>query len=176
VAHSVEDSCVTWLYGPLYTAIDPVPPAKAATMEDRLNLDLQTKARPAMPSSPNSFSVAVLRNNSFFALHHTVAGRRSFTGSTGSSARTGEVEHRRQEASDQEQKTIGRRYTTSDRTARRCAELKHILLDRSSAAVLCVYAFHLCCPADDARTATSSSILLAGIACAAYTRHTKARP
>ncbi|KAF9512657.1 hypothetical protein BS47DRAFT_1038573 [Hydnum rufescens UP504] len=34
----LKDSDVTWLYGPLHTAADPVPPAKVATTEDRLDL------------------------------------------------------------------------------------------------------------------------------------------
>ena len=35
----LKDSDVTWLYGPLHTAVDPVPAPKAATAEDYLGLD-----------------------------------------------------------------------------------------------------------------------------------------
>lgn len=39
VIRRLKDSDVTWLYGPLHTAVDPVPAAKAATAEDYLGLD-----------------------------------------------------------------------------------------------------------------------------------------
>lgn len=34
----LKDSDVTWLYGPLHTAVEPVPPPKVATADDRLGL------------------------------------------------------------------------------------------------------------------------------------------
>jgi len=34
----LKDSDVTWLYGPLHTAVEPVPPPKVATAEERLGL------------------------------------------------------------------------------------------------------------------------------------------
>lgn len=34
----LKDSDVTWLYGPLHTAVEAVPPPKVATAEERLNL------------------------------------------------------------------------------------------------------------------------------------------
>ena len=35
----LKDSDVTWLYGPLHTAVEPVPPPKVATAEERLGLN-----------------------------------------------------------------------------------------------------------------------------------------
>ncbi|KAK4051241.1 protein phosphatase regulator [Microbotryomycetes sp. JL201] len=35
----LKDSDVTWLYGPLHTNVDAVPPPKESTMSDRLNLE-----------------------------------------------------------------------------------------------------------------------------------------
>lgn len=35
----LKDSDVTWLYGPLHTSVDPVPPPKEATTSDRLGLE-----------------------------------------------------------------------------------------------------------------------------------------
>lgn len=42
----LKDSDVTWLYGPLHTAVEPVPPAKVASVDERLGIvraDSQTK-------------------------------------------------------------------------------------------------------------------------------------
>ena len=48
----LKDSDVTWLYGPLHTAVDPVPLRKAATAEERLGLATSH-------TSPNSGSKTV---------------------------------------------------------------------------------------------------------------------
>ncbi|KAA1094620.1 hypothetical protein PGT21_026851 [Puccinia graminis f. sp. tritici] len=48
----LKDSDVTWLYGPLHTAVDPVPPAKISSIQDRFNLDGQPQSTP--PSQPPS--------------------------------------------------------------------------------------------------------------------------
>jgi hypothetical protein len=63
--HRLKDSDVTWLYGPLHTAADPVPPPKVATTEERYNLVNASGKKPIlkhrsiwealtipMPSSP----------------------------------------------------------------------------------------------------------------------------
>ncbi|KZP01505.1 hypothetical protein CALVIDRAFT_532267 [Calocera viscosa TUFC12733] len=39
----LKDSDVTWLYGPLHTAADPIPPPKEATLGDKLGLDEQSQ-------------------------------------------------------------------------------------------------------------------------------------
>ncbi|KAH9823227.1 hypothetical protein DFH28DRAFT_1118618 [Melampsora americana] len=59
----LKDSDVTWLYGPLHTAVDPVPPAKMSSLQDRFNLDGQvpsanTLSGSALPSRSGS-SVSV---------------------------------------------------------------------------------------------------------------------
>lgn len=52
--HRLKDSDVTWLYGPLHTAVEPVPAPKAATAEDYLGLDKSTgkKRRPEITVKP----------------------------------------------------------------------------------------------------------------------------
>ena len=52
----LKDSDVTWLYGPLHTAVDPVPIKRAATAEDYLGLD-KTRARGPGRSSKGSLPV-----------------------------------------------------------------------------------------------------------------------
>ncbi|GAA6048259.1 hypothetical protein JCM3770_006508 [Rhodotorula araucariae] len=48
----LKDSDVTWLYGPLHTAVDAVPPPKVATANDRLGLEA------FRPLDPNKASAA----------------------------------------------------------------------------------------------------------------------
>lgn len=47
----LKDSDVTWLYGPLHTAVDPVPPPKLSSLQDRFNLDGQAASPTALPDS-----------------------------------------------------------------------------------------------------------------------------
>ncbi|OAV99713.1 hypothetical protein, variant [Puccinia triticina 1-1 BBBD Race 1] len=47
----LKDSDVTWLYGPLHTAVDPVPPAKISSIQDRFNLDGQPQSTPHSQSA-----------------------------------------------------------------------------------------------------------------------------
>ncbi|CAH7686912.1 hypothetical protein PPACK8108_LOCUS21623 [Phakopsora pachyrhizi] len=44
----LKDSDVTWLYGPLHTAVDPVPLPRASTLQDRFNLDDLPSQHPNM--------------------------------------------------------------------------------------------------------------------------------
>ncbi|KAG9045930.1 hypothetical protein FS837_005405 [Tulasnella sp. UAMH 9824] len=44
----LKDSDVTWLYGPLHTAAEPVPPPKQSTAEERLNLVKATGKKPIL--------------------------------------------------------------------------------------------------------------------------------
>ncbi|KAG0148119.1 hypothetical protein CROQUDRAFT_670098 [Cronartium quercuum f. sp. fusiforme G11] len=47
----LKDSDVTWLYGPLHTAVDPVPPPKMSSLQDRFNLDSQAPSPDSLPGS-----------------------------------------------------------------------------------------------------------------------------
>lgn len=47
----LKDSDVTWLYGPLHTAVDPVPPPKLSSVQDRFNLDSQPQSNESQPTS-----------------------------------------------------------------------------------------------------------------------------
>lgn len=47
----LKDSDVTWLYGPLHTAVDPVPPARISSTQDRFNLDGQPQSTDSHPPS-----------------------------------------------------------------------------------------------------------------------------
>lgn len=47
----LKDSDVTWLYGPLHTAVDPVPPAKMSSLQDRFNLDGQAPSANSLSGS-----------------------------------------------------------------------------------------------------------------------------
>ncbi|PLW45790.1 hypothetical protein PCASD_04777 [Puccinia coronata f. sp. avenae] len=47
----LKDSDVTWLYGPLHTAVDPVPPAKVSSIQDRFNLDGEPQLTDSQPPS-----------------------------------------------------------------------------------------------------------------------------
>lgn len=47
--YRLKDSDVTWLYGPLHTAVDPVPPPKQSTVADRLLLDAEPSKKPLNP-------------------------------------------------------------------------------------------------------------------------------
>ncbi|EGG12251.1 uncharacterized protein MELLADRAFT_59235 [Melampsora larici-populina 98AG31] len=49
--YRLKDSDVTWLYGPLHTAVDPVPPAKMSSLEDRFNLDGQAPSANSLSGS-----------------------------------------------------------------------------------------------------------------------------
>ena len=44
----LKDSDVTWLYGPLHTAVDPVPQPKASTLEDHIDLDKGSGTKPIL--------------------------------------------------------------------------------------------------------------------------------
>ncbi|TIA85755.1 hypothetical protein E3P99_03902 [Wallemia hederae] len=44
----LKDSDVTWLYGPLHTAVDPVPKPKASTLEDHIDLDQGHGTKPIL--------------------------------------------------------------------------------------------------------------------------------
>ncbi|KAG8907681.1 hypothetical protein FRB99_002759 [Tulasnella sp. 403] len=44
----LKDSDVTWLYGPLHTAAEPVPPPKQSTTEERFNLVKPSGLRPIL--------------------------------------------------------------------------------------------------------------------------------
>ncbi|TIB98922.1 hypothetical protein E3Q17_02811 [Wallemia mellicola] len=44
----LKDSDVTWLYGPLHTAVDPVPQPKASTLEDHIDLDQGHGTKPIL--------------------------------------------------------------------------------------------------------------------------------
>lgn len=51
----LKDSDVTWLYGPLHTAVDPVPPARISSTQDRFNLDGEPQSTHShSPSTVNS--------------------------------------------------------------------------------------------------------------------------
>ncbi|EJU03744.1 hypothetical protein DACRYDRAFT_21211 [Dacryopinax primogenitus] len=45
----LKDSDVTWLYGPLHTAADPIPPPKVATLSDKLGLEPETSLNNKRP-------------------------------------------------------------------------------------------------------------------------------
>ncbi|POW20862.1 hypothetical protein PSHT_03132 [Puccinia striiformis] len=47
----LKDSDVTWLYGPLHTAVDPVPPPKISSIQDRFNLDGEPQSIHSQPPS-----------------------------------------------------------------------------------------------------------------------------
>lgn len=46
--YRLKDSDVTWLYGPLHTAADPVPPPKLSSTEDRFNLVKASGKKPIL--------------------------------------------------------------------------------------------------------------------------------
>ncbi|GAA99265.1 hypothetical protein E5Q_05959 [Mixia osmundae IAM 14324] len=50
----LKDSDVTWLYGPLHTGVDPVPPPKAATLGDRLGLESTAASSLSSDGSDNT--------------------------------------------------------------------------------------------------------------------------
>lgn len=68
LSHRLKDSDVTWLYGPLHTAVDPVPPPKVSTTAERLGLS-GTKARKADKASARSYSTS---SSSSISGHHGV--------------------------------------------------------------------------------------------------------
>lgn len=60
----LKDSDVTWLYGPLHTAADPVPPARVATTEDRLDLVKAMGKKPILKHRSISELLSIPRGSS----------------------------------------------------------------------------------------------------------------
>lgn len=60
----LKDSDVTWLYGPLHTAAEPVPPARVATTEDRLDLVKAIGKKPILKHRSISELLSIPRGSS----------------------------------------------------------------------------------------------------------------
>lgn len=60
----LKDSDVTWLYGPLHTAADPVPPIKVATAEERLDLVKAIGKKPILKHRSISELLSIPRGSS----------------------------------------------------------------------------------------------------------------
>lgn len=83
----LKDSDVTWLYGPLHTAVEPVPPPKVATTDERLGIvrhdkkpilkhrTLSEMLSIPMPSSPILESTGVLSDLDEYDLEENGIGR-----------------------------------------------------------------------------------------------------
>ena len=60
----LKDSDVTWLYGPLHTAAEPVPPARVASTEDRLDLVKAFGKKPILKHRSISELLSIPRGSS----------------------------------------------------------------------------------------------------------------